>query len=271
VFIGLAVLLLLSSRLVLRPFYEVATKLRSVLVIVVLIMTWLHLPGPDLQRAWSLNQICAVITSVFLVAGWAFRLGRTFCRSIVRRRPVPQVSVTAWRHHDVMRVRLQLARTWKIQPGQYLFLTLLDPQSRAVVQTHPFAIAWWEMARDGAATSGSDSRPLPPILQSIPTALDLCQDGHAVNDITERAQAERGADGRLPLQVWLLMSRRGGWARHLAQSCLGRVSTALVDGPYGTTPDLSRYGHVILFATGIGITAQMPFMKTLLYGARQHF
>jgi hypothetical protein len=114
VFIGLAVLLLLSSQIVLQPFYEVATKLRSVLAIIVLIMTWLHLPAPNLQRGWNFNQICVVITSVILVAGWAFCLGCTFCRSIVCGRPVPQVSVTAWRHHDVMRVRLQLARTWKI-------------------------------------------------------------------------------------------------------------------------------------------------------------
>lgn len=41
---------------------------------------------------------------------------------------------------------------------------------------------------------------------------------------------------------------------------------AIVDGPYGGRK-LQQYGHAILFAQGIGIAAQMSYLKALFYGA----
>lgn len=39
---------------------------------------------------------------------------------------------------------------------------------------------------------------------------------------------------------------------------------ALVKGPYGITPPLHSYGTVLLFATGIGISGQLPHLKQLM-------
>lgn len=270
--LGLLLLSMMPTRRC--SYYEMATTLRSAFTLVTLIIAWLHVSSRDQRQwtwtwtwTWNGNSVCLLIASVLLVAGGVFRIGRTAYRSCVFSRPLPQISVTAWREHEVMRARLQLPRPWRVQPGQYLRLTLFDPTSRVVVQSRAFPIAWWEMARDepdGAATS-HNIRPVPPNLQSIPPWYDLCLDGHATNDTADCVQAERDVHDCLPLQVWLLMRRSSTWARHLARSCRGQVLAALVDGPYGTPPDLAQYGQVVLFATGMGIVAQMPFIKTLSY------
>ncbi|KAH1808228.1 hypothetical protein KXX35_008236, partial [Aspergillus fumigatus] len=42
---------------------------------------------------------------------------------------------------------------------------------------------------------------------------------------------------------------------------------AAIDGPYGGYQMLHRYGHVVLFAQGIGIAAQMSYLRTAFYGS----
>ncbi|EKG09285.1 FAD-binding 8 [Macrophomina phaseolina MS6] len=44
-------------------------------------------------------------------------------------------------HDDVLRIRLQNARPWRAQPGQYIYLTL--PRI-ALGTSHPFSVAWTE-------------------------------------------------------------------------------------------------------------------------------
>ncbi|KAH8748345.1 hypothetical protein BGZ57DRAFT_739465, partial [Hyaloscypha finlandica] len=39
---------------------------------------------------------------------------------------------------------------------------------------------------------------------------------------------------------------------------------AIVEGPYGKEIHLDEYGIVLLFATGIGIAGQLPYVKQLL-------
>jgi hypothetical protein len=45
--------------------------------------------------------------------------------------------------------------------------------------------------------------------------------------------------------------------------------TALVEGPYGTERSLSSYGTVVLFASGVGITHQLGYVKKLVEGYGQ--
>ncbi|KAI9736728.1 MAG: hypothetical protein M1834_000932 [Cirrosporium novae-zelandiae] len=41
-----------------------------------------------------------------------------------------------------------------------------------------------------------------------------------------------------------------------------------IDGPYGSPLNVGDYGSVVMFASGIGIAAQMPYIKELLDGYR---
>ncbi|KAK6609667.1 ferric reductase like transmembrane component [Botrytis cinerea] len=72
----------------------------------------------------------------------------------------------------------------------------------------------------------------------------------------------RNGDG---LTISLLVKTRRGFTSQLS-GLVGRPSTALIDGPYGREHDLGKFGTVVMFATGIGIAAHMPYIKDLVSG-----
>ena len=64
--------------------------------------------------------------------------------------------------------------------------------------------------------------------------------------------------------VLLAQERRGFTANlHHIKNCKRK---AIIDGPYGNELHLESYDTVLLFATGIGIAAQLPYVKQLLDG-----
>lgn len=67
------------------------------------------------------------------------------------------------------------------------------------------------------------------------------------------------------LKLSLLMKSQAGFTFELDK----RPNTpllAFIDGPYGTPYNFGEYGTVIMFATGIGIAGQMPYIKDLVIG-----
>jgi NAD(P)H-flavin reductase len=62
--------------------------------------------------------------------------------------------------------------------------------------------------------------------------------------------------------IKLLVERRHGFTKDL--NLLGNKSKVLILGPYRSTINLKQYGTVLLFATGIGIAAQLSYIKYLL-------
>ncbi|PGG99139.1 hypothetical protein AJ80_09403 [Polytolypa hystricis UAMH7299] len=87
------------------------------------------------------------------------------------------------------------------------------------------------------------------ILQSHPFAITWCSE-------TQRGHADT---------ISLLATDRGDFTHMLVDHAATKKSClACVDGPYGDTIDLSPYGSVVMFATGIGIAAQIPFIKEIV-------
>jgi predicted ferric reductase len=71
--------------------------------------------------------------------------------------------------------------------------------------------------------------------------------------------------------VVFIVQKQRGFTRNLflhANSDLSQnyEMRALVKGPYGKELDLKSYGTVLLFATGIGISGQLPYATQLLEG-----
>lgn len=69
--------------------------------------------------------------------------------------------------------------------------------------------------------------------------------------------------------VVLIVQRRKGFTRNLLLRAMNSFDTgdgqrAVIEGPYGNELDLTSYGTVLLFATGIGIAAQLPYVRVLL-------
>ncbi|KAH0543727.1 hypothetical protein GP486_008556 [Trichoglossum hirsutum] len=69
----------------------------------------------------------------------------------------------------------------------------------------------------------------------------------------------------------LIVRKRTGFTDKLSQkardSLNGNVAlSAFVEGPYGGHHNLDSYGTVVLFASGIGITYQVPYVRHLVAG-----
>ena len=65
-------------------------------------------------------------------------------------------------------------------------------------------------------------------------------------------------------EVELFVRIRDGFTRHLSNHVGSTSLKFWIDGPYGSREDFGDYGSVILFATGPGIAAQIPFAKQIL-------
>lgn len=70
--------------------------------------------------------------------------------------------------------------------------------------------------------------------------------------------------------VSAIIRRREGFTNTLykkAEAAQGRlVLNALVEGPYGGLDSLHSYGTVMIFAGGVGITHQVPYVRDLVSG-----
>lgn len=77
-------------------------------------------------------------------------------------------------------------------------------------------------------------------------------------------------DGDDDYAVFIIQKQRGFTERLFSHrgSEMDRAPglSALIEGPYGRELDLGSYGTVLLFATGIGIAGQLPYVARLLEG-----
>ncbi|KAE8397426.1 hypothetical protein BDV37DRAFT_276930 [Aspergillus pseudonomiae] len=127
---------------------------------------------------------------------------------------------------NIARLTLTLPRPWAVQAGERVELSAPSIEISYLAQSHPFTICWWEDNDTGEAVS-----------------------------------------------VSLLLRPRSGFTRKV----LGRLEqdreyTAWFDGPfgpvsigsYGSCGQMGNYGHIFMVATGIGIAAQLPYIKEIL-------
>lgn len=172
---------------------------------------WKHL-GEKIAFA----TICVLVSISLLVFTDTLRIGRILFFNLVYRQPFPKAKVI--RRHDIVEILITLPRPWRIQPGQYVYLWAPAVSFGALVQMHPFSVAWWQSGPDGNATS-----------------------------------------------ISLLVKPQRGFTEKLVR-CAGNDTWMRVglDGPYGGAAGIRDFGSVTMFATGIGIAQQIPFIKHLL-------
>ena len=121
---------------------------------------------------------------------------------------------------------LHLPRSWDVRAGQRANLTVPSVGLFYLFQAHPFTIAWWEEDK---------------LFRAVSLTL-------------------------------LLRPQRGFTRRLLKRVEPGRKFWALVNGPFGPSSTnnwgligtVSDYNSILLIATGIGIAAQIPYVKELL-------
>ena len=138
------------------------------------------------------------------------------------------VQLALQRHGDVVQLTLELPRAWKVRAGERLMLGVPCVGLFYLFQSHPFTIVWWEV------------------------------------DQTDQT-----------VLVSLLFRPRNGFTRRLVERVeINKTCRAWVDGPFGPcsvhplglSSEVGDYGHLLLVATGIGIAAQLPYIKEILEG-----
>lgn len=137
---------------------------------------------------------------------------------------------------NAIRVNIEVARPWNFRPGQHIFLTI---PSIGLWTSHPFSVAWSdEGGQDSEKGLTLDQMDLPSY-HGTSFSFVVRRRAGFTNSFYQKA--EKSPNGRISLR-------------------------AFVEGPYGGSTGLESYGTVMLFANGVGITHQVPFVRDLIAG-----
>ncbi|KAF2484250.1 ferric-chelate reductase [Neohortaea acidophila] len=224
--IGAFIVILFQSPSVVRhAFYETFLHVHILLVLFSVVVIWLHLEGCTQQTLLIAAVVCWVVERLIRV----YLLIRNNLHRGVTKAEVEVLP------GDAVRITLRLARPWKFNPGQHVYLYL---PSVGIWTSHPFTIAW---SQELDHWRGGE-KALPLARQDMLTTKST--------------------------SMSLVVRRRTGFTDRLytkAARDIGNrfTATALVEGPYGGKTFRS-YGTVMLFAAGVGITHQVPQVRDLL-------
>ncbi|KAL8714179.1 MAG: hypothetical protein Q9220_001908 [cf. Caloplaca sp. 1 TL-2023] len=221
-----------SSAIIRHAFYETFLHLHITLVILSVVFLWKHLEDTPPQK-YLLTMIIIWIAERFT------RFAVLIYRNVGRGGTKAELELLPG---DACRVTLKMVRPWVFQPGQYAFITV---PSVGLWTSHPFSVAWSNNDED---TKAQDS-----------------EKGYRINadDIL--------ADPNEKSSMSLIIRRRSGFTNKIfekAERSASGITTisAYIEGPYGGHSVLHSYGTVMIFAGGIGITHQVPFVRDLVAG-----
>jgi predicted ferric reductase len=244
--VGFVALGLHSSKVVRSLAYEFFLHSHVLLVAMTFAGLWIHLEGLPQQ----MFLLAAIIT---WVGSRLWRLCTLLYRSCghggsyAAIEPLPRGAV---------RVSLTCARPWKVRPGQTLYLSI---PSIGWLTLHPFSVAW--------AESGTDTDLDPMKIKSKYSGYSDKTGGLAY---TVRAVGEGSPEPSRTIE--LIIKQKTGftstlWTRAQQGGGSGRlVLPAYVEGPYGHETSLASFGALVLFATGVGITHHMLYVRSLVQG-----
>lgn len=193
------------------------------LAIVALVTVWIHLK--TLRQQTILVGVIAIWAAE---RGWRLVLvgRRNFARGVTKA----EVEALPG---DALRVTLNVARPWKFMPGQHVYLYM---PSIGLWTSHPFSLAWSEEQQDLTSEKGlpMDRMDVASMQKSSMSLIIRRRTGFTASLWNK---AEKSPDGKF-------------------------VANAFVEGPYGSQ-NLESYGHVMLFAAGVGITHAVPHVRSL--------
>jgi predicted ferric reductase len=233
-FIAFILLTVHSIRPLRHAFYETFLTLHRLGAIVAISGLYFHLAKHALpQLPWMYIIISLLVMetlirmSRILYHNWSWK-HRTWTHVALEALP-----------GGATRVTFSLPRSWNAKPGSHVHVYL---PKIAMGSSHPFSIAW------------SDSQ------SSSYTRLD----SEKLSSSIEDAVYEQG-----PSTVCCIIRARSGMTRTLFELASSGAAASLrgaIEGPYGGFDSLESYGTVVLFAGGVGITRQLPFVQNLLAG-----
>ena len=242
--IGFTILLFQTPKMVRSWAYEVFLHIHVIFVAVSFAFLWLHLRLLDANS--QLHMLIGAIAIWIVARSWRlFTLlsrscGKDFSTATVEAMP-----------GDALRISIRTPRPWTYRPGQSLYLTI---PAIGWWTAHPFSIAWSDVG-DSLSRSATVKSAFSEKMPFIKTQeLEVEDNGKTTYSLVVRARS--GMTKKLLDQA---LRHGGGDGKHTTLRCL-------IEGPYGGERSMASYGTVMLFASGVGITHQMPYVKELVEG-----
>ncbi|KAH6890304.1 ferric reductase like transmembrane component-domain-containing protein [Thelonectria olida] len=216
-----------------HAFYETFKVVHIALAILAIYGLWIHF---DLIHKYGGTEKYLIWLKV-CIGLWAFDRAARVLRTLVshvggsRSRTIVEALPG-----NAVRLTTTLARPWSTRPGQHAYLYM---PSISLWQSHPFSIAWVDGVEDPSTDRLASTRQdlMAPQQQRV-SYIIRARTGFTDN-LYKKAAAAPG--GRLE-------------------------TTCYSEGPYGGTHSLDSYGTVVLFAGGVGITHQVPYVQRLVNG-----
>jgi predicted ferric reductase len=228
-----------------RHFYEAFVRTHQILALAIIAGIWIHAPrtlpmGPTIYvlvmiSLWSVVRILRLILLLYR----NLKNGKHLCRA------------TIWSLPDAFQVHVKVSRPWEFRAGQYLYLSIRGVTFGSWTQSHPYFVSWWY----------KDERGVDVVVfiierrKGFSATLGFHSSGNLILGRDSRGGVFE-KEGHVPR---LLLATDQGVAAPQPTK-LG----ALIEGPYGQEIHPDAYGTVLLFATGIGIAGQLPYLKQFL-------
>ncbi|THC89625.1 hypothetical protein EYZ11_010936 [Aspergillus tanneri] len=287
----LGVLILTSLKPVRQYVYELFIKLHYGLAVCNLVFLWLHVrqvssTSPFWKPSFTVG--CLEVTSILMAATTLWQIGRILCYNFAPGKTLPIARIHQWeqgnKSPDVIKVCVLLPRGWNVRAGQTVYLYLKTMKFWTFPEAHPFSITWWQDPghMPGIPRPLKDKAPQSTNSSEIGKASKEARyrplDDRAAEDIRQFGRYEKTTgketdaaftehDDLGSFAIWLLVRPDRGLTGDIASYRSLTELGVIVDGPYGGQQRLDRYGHVVMFAQGIGIAAQMSYIRALFYGS----
>ena len=241
------VLISIQSLSALRhAFYESFVHLHILLVIVTLAFLWLHLEGfPQLYYLFAAISAWACMRLLRVVAFLRANIGQQRTKAIIEVLP-----------GDALRVSIIPARRIHTRPGSHLYLYI---PSVGLWTSHPFSVAWDDLEQPqlqrNASTATTSSTSSSITLRKPPTpAYHPDPDPRSRQTLSTIIRRRTGFTNALYRRAW----RAGGFKL--------TINAFIEPGSSLSHSVLFSCGTVLLFAGGVGIAHQLPFVRHLVQG-----
>jgi predicted ferric reductase len=227
---GVTFLVILSSKPLRSRVYEVFSHLHLMFAAAATGTIYLHVPSKELLKPPVLYLFTAVSLQVFIAA---VRFGQVLYRNVRFRKPLNRASIRA--------------------------ITFKSPHKRDIPVS------------DGVHVHVQLSRPWRPEAGQYAY---LCIPGVSYTSFAQLHPFYISwwyRDDQGNSYVVFIVQRQRGFTKNLLLHTGnsfedGSAMRAVIEGPYGKKLKLDSYGTVLLFATGIGIAGQLPYVENLLEG-----
>jgi predicted ferric reductase len=224
-----AIISIQSMSILRHAFYETFKYMHIALIILSVVTIWYHLhlsQIPEVKILYAVVAIWGAERSLRIVKLLYRNIGNGGSKALIECLP-----------GNAVRVTVNLARPWSFKPGQHAYLYM---PAMGLWTSHPFSVAWSEEAENLSEKKGlvSNQQDILALRKTKMSFIIRARTGFT-NTLFKRAGA--APDGRM-------------------------YTSCFAEGPYGGLHVMHSYGTVMLFAGGIGISHQVPYVRDLVAG-----